>query len=81
MLVLIENNRLTKLDTAARDKVRLVLQQYFQCNTGNALVQVHSFGSTVNGYGFRKSDLDFYVGGISFKEAYVSSVGVVLKDI
>ena len=57
---------------AARNNMRLQLMHCFQQTTLNTSILVHSFGSTINGFGFKNSDLDFYVSGIDFKTAYVS---------
>ena len=62
-----ERNKLTDRDIFSRKKLARYLQYYFQDHhPDNAKnISVQCFGSTINGFGFRGSDLDMFVEGIS----------------
>ena len=77
----LEHNRLTAADLARRKTVQQNLQQYFRaaCPALRNHIFVSSFGSTTNGFGFRYSDLDIYVEGISMNTAEVCVWGAVCK--
>ena len=66
-----ERNRLNKNDINHRRRLQLYLQKYLRQFSGDKQVAVHSFGSTCNGFGFRESDLDFYISGMKFESAAV----------
>ena len=63
-------------DVVKRKAIQLDLQNHFRksCPVLRDSIHVYSFGSTTNGFGFRNSDLDYFVKGISLTTAHVSFV-------
>jgi len=69
---------MTKSNLDKRIDIQHDLQDYFRkaCPSLHSHIHVYSFGSMTNGFGFKNSDLDYFVKGISIITAQVSSLQV-----